>query len=161
MKPQEPSHRTPKQQEPSPTPKHKWTTFACIGKKTIYITNIFRQTDLRIAYCTNNTIHHLIHRIQHPDKFSSSRVYKLTCSDCKKACVGQTGGNFTVRYNKHKHAFWTNSTLPGSHNISMNKHTPLTPLKTPCKYYTTIGKVRTSTLSNVITFMLNTQPITT
>jgi hypothetical protein len=51
--------------------------------------------------------------------------------------------------------------LPGSHNISMNTHTPFTPLKTPCKYYTTIGKVHTSTLSNVITFMLNTQPIAT
>jgi hypothetical protein len=51
--------------------------------------------------------------------------------------------------------------LPGSRNISVNMHTPLTPLKTPCKYYTTIGKVRTLTLPNVITFMLNMQPVTT
>jgi len=47
--------------------------------------------------------------IQHPDKFSLSRVYKLTCSDCKKAYVGQTGRNFTVRYNEHSHAFRTSS----------------------------------------------------
>jgi S-ribosylhomocysteine lyase LuxS involved in autoinducer biosynthesis len=93
VKPQKPSHLTRKQQQqqPSPTPKNKWATFTYIVKQTTYITNIFRQTDLRIAYCTNNILHnHLIHRIQHPDKFSSG-VYKLTCPDCKKAYVGQTG----------------------------------------------------------------------
>jgi hypothetical protein len=81
-----------------------------MGKETTYITNKFRQTDLRIAYRTNNTIHnHLIHRIHHPDKFSSSGIYKLTRPDCRKAYVGQTGSNFAVKYNESKHAFRTNS----------------------------------------------------
>jgi hypothetical protein len=39
------------------------------------------------------------------DKYNSSGVYKLTCPDCKKAYVGQTGQNFHTRYKEHKRAF--------------------------------------------------------
>jgi len=38
-----------------------------------------------------------------------SVIYKLTCPVCNKAYVGQTGRNFTLRFNEHKHAFKTNS----------------------------------------------------
>jgi hypothetical protein len=88
IKPQKLSHLTPKKKQPSPTPKHEWATFTYIGKETTYITNKFRQTDIRIAYRTNNTIHnHLIHRIHHPDKFSSTGIYELTRPSCRKAYV--------------------------------------------------------------------------
>jgi hypothetical protein len=110
IKPQKLSNLTPKQQQILPTPKCRWATFTYVGKETTYITNIFKHSDLRIAYRTNNTIHsHLTHKNQNPDKFSLSGVYKLTCPDCKKAFVGQTGRNFTIRYNEHKHAFQSNS----------------------------------------------------
>ena len=70
---------------------------------------IFKHSDIRIAYRINNTIqNHLIHQNRNPDKFSLFGVYKLTCHDCKKAFVGQTGRNFT-RYNGHKCAFHNNS----------------------------------------------------
>jgi hypothetical protein len=76
------------------TYQHPSTDGPCpyVGKETTYITNIFRHSDLRIAYRTNNTIHnHLIHKNQSRDKFCSSGVYKVTCPYCKKAYVGQTG----------------------------------------------------------------------
>jgi hypothetical protein len=71
---------------------------------------MFRQKDFRIAYCTNNTIKNLLmQRNLAPNRFSQSGVYNLTCPDCNKAYVGQTGRNFTIRYNKHKQAFCNNS----------------------------------------------------
>jgi hypothetical protein len=42
-------------------------------------------------------------------KYTQSGVYKLTCPDCNKAYVGQTGRNFLARFNEHKAAFRTNS----------------------------------------------------
>jgi len=51
----------------------------------------------------------LLHKQQATDKYTLSRIYKLTCPICNKAYVGQTGRNFTVRFNEHKYAFRTNS----------------------------------------------------
>jgi hypothetical protein len=41
--------------QPCTLPK-KWCTFTHIGKETLLITKIFKQTNLRIAYRTNNTL---------------------------------------------------------------------------------------------------------
>jgi hypothetical protein len=46
---------------------------------------------------------------QKTDKYALSGVYKLTCPDCKKACMGQTGRSFSTHYNEHKYAFQNNS----------------------------------------------------
>ena len=82
------------------------------------ITNLFRKTDINIAWQTNNTIQRLLmQRQQTPDIYTQSGVYKLTCTDCKKAYVGQTGRNFAVRFNEHKHAFKTNN-----HTSNYAKH---------------------------------------
>jgi len=34
----------------------KWVIFTYIGKETTYITKIFKHTNIKIAYLTNNTI---------------------------------------------------------------------------------------------------------
>jgi hypothetical protein len=118
IKHQKPQIQTLAQKKPSQTPKHRWATFTYVGKETSYITNIFRQTDLRIAFHTNNTIGNLLTQNKlPPDKFSLSGVYKLTCPECQKAYVGQTGRSFNIQYNKHKQAFWNNS-----HSSSFAKH---------------------------------------
>jgi hypothetical protein len=71
--------------------KQKWATFSYIGKETHFITNIFKHTDIQIAFRTKNTIQNLLKpRKPTPDKFSSSGVYKLTFPECNKAYVGQT-----------------------------------------------------------------------
>jgi len=100
----------PTQQQPTQTPRHKWATFTYIGKETLYITNVLKHTGLRIAFRMNNTIDNLFkQRGPIPDKFSSSGVYKLTCPDCQKPYVGQTGRQFYTRYKKHRSAFYHNS----------------------------------------------------
>ena len=99
-----------------PTNKHSWTTFTYVGKEPSRITNILKHSNIRIAYRTNNTLknhlthtHTHTHNTQNPDKISLSGVYKLTCSDCKNAYVGQRGWDFITRYNEHKRFFRNNS----------------------------------------------------
>ena len=88
----------------------KWTSFTYVGNETSYITNIFRKTDLRITFRTNNTIGILLSCKNHtPDKYSLSGVYKLTCPDCHKAYIGQTGRRFAARFKEHEAAFRNNS----------------------------------------------------
>jgi len=44
-------------------------------------------------------------------------VYKLSCPDCSKAYVGQTGRSFLTRFNEHKAAFKT-----GNQSSNYTKH---------------------------------------
>ena len=89
-------------------PTQKWATFTYIGRETTFITNLFKKTNIKIAFQTNNTIQKLlIHKQQALEIRSRSGVYKLTCPDCGKAYVGQAGRSFTTRFQEHKNAFRT------------------------------------------------------
>ena len=100
------------------TTKQKWTSFTYVGKETSYITKLFRRTELKIAFRTTNTIGNLLsNKNPTPDKFLLSGVYKLTCPDCKKTYVGQTGRRFTTWYKEHEIAFQNNS-----HTSSFAEH---------------------------------------
>jgi hypothetical protein len=83
--PQKHSYQKLKQQLITQTLTHRWATFTYIGKETTFITNIFRRGNLKIAFQAN-TIHSLLmHKNQKTGKYASSGVYKLICSECKKA----------------------------------------------------------------------------
>jgi hypothetical protein len=103
--PHTPSGNLKKQSQPTHTqnPTPKWATFTYIGKETTFITNLFKKSNVKIAFRTNNTIQKLlIHKQHRTDTHSQPGVYKLTCPDCGKAYVGQTGRNFTTRFKEHK-----------------------------------------------------------
>jgi len=71
-----------------------------------------------VALRTKNTIGNLLaHRYPAPDKFSLSVVCKLTCPDCNRAYIGQTGGKFATRFKEHEKAFRSHS-----HTSSFAKH---------------------------------------
>jgi hypothetical protein len=133
----------------------KWATFTYVGKETTFITNLFKKTDVGIALRTNNTIQRLLVQSQQTsDKYTQSGVYKLTYPDCNKAYVGQTGRNFTVRFNEHKNAFKTNShTSNFAKHLIEQAHSAL--FKTQCKYCNDIAKGHISTLYSGITFTQN------
>ena len=100
------------------TTTHKWASFTYIGKEATFITNLFKKTDLKISWRTTNTIQRLLMPKPHPpEKYSRSGAYKLTCPDCNKAYVGQTGRSFAVRFREHEYAFKTNS-----HSSNYAKH---------------------------------------
>ena len=99
-----------------PKPK-KWCTFTYIGKETSFITKIFKHADLQIAYHTSNTLRkHLSYSTTQQDKFTKSGIYKLTCPDCNKAYIGQTGRNFSTRFDEHKKLSATILYSPSSQN---------------------------------------------
>jgi len=62
---------------------------------------------------TNNSIQNILMNnkqlTNNTDKYTHSGVYKLSCRDCSKAYVEQTGRNFLTRFNEHKAAFRTNN----------------------------------------------------
>jgi hypothetical protein len=86
-----------------------WATFTYIGKQTTFITNLFKKADIKIAFRTDNIQNLLTRKQQNTDPYSRSGVYKLTCPNCGKAYVGQTGRSFTTRSREHKEAFKTAS----------------------------------------------------
>jgi hypothetical protein len=113
-KPHAPKPTQPKNKE---TPK-KWARFTYNGRETSYIRNIFRKTDLKIALHTRNTTGNLLTpQNPNPDIYTLSGAYKLTCPDCNKAYVGQTGRKFSARYKENKTAFRNNN-----HSYSFARH---------------------------------------
>ena len=102
-----PTHNPVKQVTPCTT--QKWASFTYVGMENSYITNIFKQTELKIAFRTTYTLGNLLtHRDHAPVKFSLSGLYKLICPDCHKTYVGQTGRRFSTRY-KEQDTFPQNS----------------------------------------------------
>jgi len=116
--PPSPKQTTIAPDERTTTTIQKWASFTYVEKETTFITNLSKKTNLGIALRTNNTIQKLLmQKQQTSDKYAQSGVYKLTCTDCNKANVGQTGWNFPVRFNERKNAFKTNS-----HTSNFAKH---------------------------------------
>jgi hypothetical protein len=100
------------------SPSQKWDTFMYVRRETNFITNLFKKANVKIAFKTNNTIQKLLmHKQQKKDIHSQSGVYKLTCPDCGKLYVGQTGRNFATWFKEHKNAFRT-----ASHSSNFAKH---------------------------------------
>jgi hypothetical protein len=89
--------------------KNLWATFTYFGKETRTITKLFKRTRLRIAHKANNTIgQHLMIKTDEPDpqqQYKKSGIYCLTCPDCQKKYVGQTGRSFHKRYKEHFHGY--------------------------------------------------------
>jgi hypothetical protein len=91
IQPHKPHQPKPKRQN-TQTQTQKLATFTYIGKESTYIINILKNTNIKIASRTNNTIYnHLTQKHYVTDKYAQSGVYKLACLECKKAYVGQTG----------------------------------------------------------------------
>ena len=62
---------------------------------------------------TNNSIQNILMNnkqlTNNTDKYTHFGVYKLSCPECSKAYVGQTGRNFLTSFKEHKTAFRTNN----------------------------------------------------
>ena len=81
----------------------KWAIFTYHSPAIRIITNIFKHTNINIAYCTANTMAQQIKmnkQIQDKDH-NKSGIYKLTCGTCNKAYIGQTSRNIAIRYKEH------------------------------------------------------------
>jgi len=98
-----PKTPTPNPTTNPPTNKNtKWATFTYKSPQIRKITNLFKHTNIRIAYKCTNTISHLskpTNKATLPSSpYDRSGIYKLTCN---KAYVGQTSRNLKQRYKEH------------------------------------------------------------
>ena len=80
-----------------------WAKFTYVGKETRFITKLFKNTNVKIAFTTGNTIgKRLTIKQETPlSKYERSGVYQLTCPECKMKYTGQTGRPFKVRFEEH------------------------------------------------------------
>jgi hypothetical protein len=81
----------------------KWATFTYHSSKIRKITNLFKHTNINIAFKSTNTILHLTEPKMHDttQDYNKSGIYKLTCKTCNKAYIGQTSTDLTKRHHEH------------------------------------------------------------
>jgi hypothetical protein len=80
----------------------KYITFTYHDLAVRMITKLFRNTELKIAYKTTNTLrNHLKTQKKTSNKYELSGVYRLKCGECPHIYTGQTGRPFKTWYNEH------------------------------------------------------------
>ena len=78
-------------------------TFTCHSPKIRKITNLFKNTQIGIAFKATKILQHLMQttpRTQTSD-YEKCGVYKIICNTCKKAYVGQTSRDLKSRFWEH------------------------------------------------------------
>ena len=97
----------------------KLAKFTYMGKEKRLITNLFKNTDIKIAFTTNNKIERLLstqcNQIQ--NKYNKCVIYQLTCPSCNRKYIGQTDNPFTSDFKSTSETTNTWTTNPNSHNI--------------------------------------------
>jgi hypothetical protein len=84
-------------------PKPKWARFTCTGIESLFITKLFKNTNRRVAFTTNNNLGKILNtqRTRRTNKFYMNKVYQLTCPTCRMKYIGQTGGPFHIWFRQH------------------------------------------------------------
>jgi hypothetical protein len=79
------------------------TTFTYHNPKIKKITNLFKHTDIGIAFRTTTSIYQLTKPtiIEQTPDHEKSGVYQLTCNTCQSSYVGQTRRNLKSRFQEH------------------------------------------------------------
>ena len=85
----------------------KWAKFTYVGLQTKFITKLFRKTNIKIAFTTENNIAKFLTRKKDDDsnKYKRSGVYQLSCQTCNKKYIGQTGSSSQKTLPEHLNDF--------------------------------------------------------
>jgi len=114
-----------KKQKQKPTTKElnqKWVPFTFFGPAIRRIINLFKGSNIKIAFRTTNMIHKQLSKepfnIQNP-----SGIYKLKCNTCNKIYVGQSGRAIDIRYKEQIRYVRTNNPQSAyAIHILQNRH---------------------------------------
>jgi hypothetical protein len=81
----------------------QWVKFTYIGKETKAITKAFKNTNVKAAFTTNNTLRKLLATNRHRTncKYDNSGIHQIKCPTCNKKYIGQTGRSFKIRFHDH------------------------------------------------------------
>jgi len=112
---------TQQRQQETRTLRNKWVTFTYFSRLVRKISNLFRQTDLKIAFRATNTIQQRLNAKQTPD--DPSGIYELKCKPCNKVYVGQSDRTIDGRFEEHMRSMRSNnSTSAYAKHILDNRH---------------------------------------
>ena len=114
-----------RQQHPPPSTipynKRKLVAFNYHSPMIRRITNLFKHTDLNIAFRANNTLQQQLSEKQ--SNKNPSGIYKLKCHICNKALVGQSGRSIDIRHKEHIRYRRTNNLQSAyAMHILQNRH---------------------------------------
>ena len=110
--------------------KRRWAKFTYCGKETSLVKKLFKNTNVKVAYMTKNSLRKFLkpQNIPKPDKYEKNGVYQLECLTCHKIYTGQTGRPFHVRYREHYNDFkYANKGSTFAQHIINDRH-PFGPL---------------------------------
>jgi hypothetical protein len=91
----------------------KWATFTYNGKETKEIAKLFKETNIKIAFRTKNTIQNLVKPRLQQDEYENSGVYQIKFMDCPLKYIGQTGRSFKTIYKEYRQAIRNNNSNSG------------------------------------------------
>ena len=103
----------------------KWATFTYHNHTIRKITNLFKHTNIKIAYRSTNKIQNLMQHKQntHKPEHDKSGIYQLTCNTCKLNYIGQTSRNLRQRHKEHtSYIKKNNPTSAYALHILQNRH---------------------------------------
>ena len=109
------------QTNPPQKQSNKWITFTFHGPPVLKVTNLFRKTDLKIAFRPTNTIFQQL--TQKPKNSNPSGIYQLKCNLCNRAYVGQSSRAISLRHKEHLRYIRNNNPIPTyAMHILHNRH---------------------------------------
>ena len=107
--------------EPKTPDNKKWVTFKYFSPVIRRISNLFKETNLKIAFRPHNTIQQQITKKK--NNINPSGIYSLQCNTCKDVYVGQSGRDINTRYKEHIRYIRTNNpTSAYATHILNNRH---------------------------------------
>lgn len=84
------------------TRKLKYVPVPYIGKISTKINRLFKKTNIALAFRTVNNIKNKLRSGNEKiPPYLNPGIYKISCNNCTKFYIGQTGRNFTIRYKEH------------------------------------------------------------
>jgi hypothetical protein len=107
-------------------PNLKWTTFTYSTPQIRKITNLFKHTNVKIAFKATNTIAQLTkppNTTSHLSPYDKSGIYSLKYKTCQLTYAGQTSRSLRLRFQEHTRYIKQNSPQSGyTVHILQNKH---------------------------------------
>jgi hypothetical protein len=122
------------------------------------ITNLYKHTNVKIAFKCNNKISQLMkpNTTNNTPYYNKSGIYKLTCNTCKLAYIGQTSRSLKLRFQEHIRFIWQNNPQSAyAQHILQNRH-EYGPIE---RLMTILKPLRDTTLPNTLCTILHTNPI--
>jgi len=101
------------------TSNKKWVTFTYHSPLIRNVTNLFKNTEISIAFRASNTIHKQL--VQKIGNKNPSGIYEIKCNTCGMNYVGQSGRPIITRHKEHIRYIKNNNAASAGMNMEPQK----------------------------------------